>query len=70
MSKYLVSTVETYRVDTEAEATKAIEEAKNDDAYVLGKKVNKEAEERIEYLHRISEHKRKEIPTPIAFERD
>ena len=40
------------------------------DAYVLGKKVSKEAEERIEYLHRISEHKRKEIPTPIAFERD
>lgn len=37
MSKYLVSTVETYRVDTEAEATKAIEEAKNDSAYVLGK---------------------------------
>ena len=37
MSKYLVSTVETYRVDTEAEATKAIEEAKNDNAYVLGK---------------------------------
>ena len=37
MSKYLVSTVETYRVDTEAEATKAIEEAKNDNSYVLGK---------------------------------
>lgn len=37
MSKYLVSTVETYRVDTEAEATKAIEEAKSDNAYVLGK---------------------------------
>ena len=37
MSKYLVSTVETYRVDTEAEATRVIEEAKNDDAYVLGK---------------------------------
>ena len=37
MSKYLVSTVETYRVDTEAEATKAIEEAKNDSSYVLGK---------------------------------
>ena len=37
MSKYLVSTVETYRVDTEVEATKAIEEAKNDSAYVLGK---------------------------------
>ena len=40
------------------------------DAYVLGKKVDKAAEERIEYLHRISEHKRKEIPMPIPFERD
>ena len=40
------------------------------DAYLLGKKVADDAEERIEYLHRISEHKRKEIPTPIAFERD
>lgn len=37
MSKYLISTVETYRVDTEAEATKAIEEAKNDGSYTLGK---------------------------------
>lgn len=37
MSKYLVSTVETYRVDTEAEAVQAIEEAKKDDAYSLGK---------------------------------
>mgnify|MGYP003474638914 CR=1 FL=1 len=37
MSKYLVSTIETYRVDTEAEAAKAIEEAKNDNSYVLGK---------------------------------
>jgi len=37
MSKYLVSTIETYRVDTEAEATKAIEEAKNNESYVLGK---------------------------------
>ena len=37
MSKYLVSTVETYRVDTEAEAAKAIEEAKNNGSYVLGK---------------------------------
>ena len=27
MSKYLVSTTETYRVDTESEATQAIEEA-------------------------------------------
>lgn len=37
MSKYLISTVETYRVDTEAEATKAIEDAKQDSAYTLGK---------------------------------
>lgn len=37
MSKYLVSTTETYRVDTESEATKAIEEAKQDGSYVLGK---------------------------------
>ena len=37
MSKYLVSTTETYRVDTENEATKAIEEAKQDSSYVLGK---------------------------------
>ena len=37
MSKYLVSTTETYRVDTEIEATKAIEEAKQDGSYVLGK---------------------------------
>ncbi len=40
------------------------------DAYILGQKVSDSVEERIEYLHRISEHKRKEIPTPIAFERD
>lgn len=37
MSKYLVSTTETYRVDTENEATRAIEEAKQDSSYVLGK---------------------------------
>lgn len=40
------------------------------DAFVLGKKVNKEVEKRISYLHRISEHKRKEIPMPKPFERD
>ena len=37
MSKYLVSTTETYRVDTESEATRAIEEAKQDGSYILGK---------------------------------
>lgn len=47
MSKYLVSTVETYRVDTEAETTKAIEEAKKNGTYVLSKY--------------ISEHKKKTV---------
>lgn len=37
MSKYLISTVETYRVDTETEATKVIEDAKKDGSYILGK---------------------------------
>lgn len=37
MSKYLVSVVETYRVDTEKEAAQAIEEAKKDGSYILGK---------------------------------
>lgn len=37
MAKYLVNVTETYRVDTENEATKAIEEAKTSDTYILGK---------------------------------
>ena len=40
------------------------------DAYVLGKEVPEEAKKRIQYLERISEHKRNPIPTPIPFERD
>lgn len=44
MSKYLVSVVETYRVDTEAEATSAIEEAKKDGSYILGKYTNEHKE--------------------------
>ena len=46
MSKYLVSTVETYRVDTEAEATRAIEEAKTDKSYVLGKYTSEHKEQK------------------------
>ena len=34
------------------------------DNYLLGKSVNEDAKKRIEHLHRISEHKRVEIPTP------
>ena len=39
------------------------------DNFLLGKEVNPIAKERIEYLHKISEHKRKDIPTPIEFKR-
>ena len=44
MSKYLVSTMEIYRVDTEAEAIKTIEEAKNDGSYILSKYANEHKE--------------------------
>lgn len=39
------------------------------DNYLLGGKVEKSVEERIEYLHKISEHKRNPIPTPKEFKR-
>ncbi len=39
------------------------------DAYLLGKKVDKAIEDRIEYLHKISEHKRNPIPRPNEFKR-
>ena len=35
--KYLIRTVETYRVANEEEAKRAIEEAKNDNSYTLSK---------------------------------
>ena len=37
MGKYLTQAIETYRVDTETEATAMIEEAKKDADFVLGK---------------------------------
>ena len=40
------------------------------DKYLLGEKVSPEVEERIKYLHRISEHKRVEAPTPAPYVRD
>ena len=46
MSKYLVSTVETYRVDTETEAVAAIEEAKQDKSYILSKYTNEHKEKK------------------------
>ncbi len=41
MSKYLISAVETYRVDTEEEVTKIIEDAKNDFSYELAQYLSK-----------------------------
>ena len=40
------------------------------DDYLLGKEIDPKAKERIEYLHKISEHKRVPIPEPIPFKRD
>ena len=40
------------------------------DAYVLGKDVPEEAKKRIQYLERISAHKRNPIPMPEPFKRD
>lgn len=37
MSKYLISSVDTYRVDSEDEAKTLIEEAKHDNNYILSK---------------------------------
>mgnify|MGYP003297395910 CR=1 FL=1 len=40
------------------------------DDFLLGKEISQASKERIEYLHRISEHKRIPIPTPEEFKRD
>ena len=40
------------------------------DAYILGQEIPEEAKKRIQYLERISEHKRNPIPTPKKFNRD
>ena len=40
------------------------------DDYLLGKTIDEKAKMRIDYLHKISEHKRKPIPEPIPFKRD
>ena len=39
------------------------------DDFLLGKEINPKVKERIEYLHKISEHKRIDIPTPKEFKR-
>ena len=40
------------------------------DAFLLGVDIPEAPKSRIDYLHKISEHKRKDIPTPVEFERD
>ena len=40
------------------------------DKYLLGGEIDETSKERIEYLHRISEHKRAPIPAPKEFIRD
>ena len=40
------------------------------DKYLLGGEIDQKSKDRIEYLHRISEHKRVPIPTPKEFIRD
>lgn len=40
------------------------------DKYLLGGEIDSKSKERIEHLHRISEHKRIPIPTPEEFDRD
>lgn len=52
MAKYLINVTETYRVDTEAEAAKIIEEAKVDGKYVLSKysSVKKERKQKGEII--------------------
>lgn len=37
------------------------------DSYLLGKEIDPKVKEKIEHLHKVSEHKRNEIPTPKKF---
>lgn len=52
MARYLISTTEIYRVDTEEEAVKLIDEAKADNTYTLTKygKVHKEKKQKGEIV--------------------
>lgn len=59
MSKYLISTVETYRVDTEEEVEQMLEEAKYDTTFELSKynctyKILKQKGEEVDHWYRLS----------------
>ena len=60
--KYLISTTEIYRADSEAEAVQLIEEAKVDNHFILAKyssqfKERKQKGEVIDAWHRVTLHK-------------
>lgn len=52
MAKYLITVTETYRVDTEEEAARLIEESKNNSKYTLAKysSVHKERKQKGEII--------------------
>lgn len=52
MAKYLITVTETYRVDTEEEAARLIEESKNNNKYTLAKysSVHKERKQKGEII--------------------
>ena len=62
MAKYLTTVTETYRVDSEDEASRLIEEAKKSNQYTLAKyssqyKERKQKGEVVDAWHRVTLHK-------------
>lgn len=59
MAKYLITTTETYRVDSEQQVEAILEDAKNDNSYTLVKyssqyKEKKEKGEVVDYWYRLT----------------
>lgn len=59
MAKYLITTTETYRVDSEEAVEAILEEARNDDTYILTKysstyKERKEKGDVVDYWYRLT----------------
>lgn len=76
--KYLLSTTEVYRVSSEEEATKLIEDAKNDSGYLLDKyssqyKEKKQKGEVVDYYWKVSltkkftDEKEPELETQVKY---
>ena len=79
--KYLIQTVETYRVDTEDEAKRMIEEAKSDNHFILKKysseyKEKKQKGEVIDTYYKVTltkaftDEKEPEFRTEISYAND